>query len=222
MNFKAVVFDMDGVVFDSEKKVVECWQEVAKKHNIPDIEDACRDCLGLNSSATRTYMLERYGADFPYDKYKKEMSGIFHERYDDGKLPLKGGVKEILSWLCDNKIKVALATSTRKAIVTAELRAAGIYDYFDKIVCGDMVERSKPAPDIFLKACHELDIMPEYAYAIEDSYNGVRSANSAGLKVIMVPDLAPATEEMIGLTEKVMRDLKEVLDFFQDIMYINK
>lgn len=216
MNFQAVVFDMDGVIFDSEAKVVECWQVVADKYGIPDIEDACRHCLGINRDATRAYMLEAYGQDFPYDAYKKEMSDLFHERYGDGRLPVKAGVREILSWIKEHGIKIALASSTRRAIVEAELKAAGLYDYFDKVICGDMVEKSKPAPDIFLKACNELGVRPCDAYAIEDSYNGVRSAQSAGLKCIMVPDLVPATDEMRELAERVLPDLTAVMVYFAE------
>lgn len=214
MNFQAVVFDMDGVIFDSEAKVVECWQVVADKYGIPDIEDACRHCLGINRDATRAYMLEAYGQDFPYDAYKREMSDLFHKRYGDGRLPVKAGVREILSWIKEHGIKIALASSTRRAIVEAELKAAGLYDYFDKVICGDMVEKSKPAPDIFLKACNELGVRPCDAYAIEDSYNGVRSAQSAGLKCIMVPDLVPATDEMRELAERVLPDLMAVVEYF--------
>ncbi len=214
MGFQAVVFDMDGVIFDSEAKVIECWQVVAEKYGIPDIEDACRHCLGLNRDATRDYMLGRYGQDFPYDEYKTEMSDLFHERYGDGKLPVKSGVRELLPWLKEHGIKIALASSTRRAIVEAELKAAGLYDYFDKVIGGDMVEKSKPAPDIFLKACNELCVEPCDAYAIEDSHNGVRSAQSAGLKCIMVPDLAPATDEMSELAEMVLPDLSAVMEHF--------
>lgn len=216
MNFQAVVFDMDGVIFDSEAKVVECWQVVADKYGIPDIEDACRHCLGINRDATRAYMLEAYGQDFPYDAYKREMSDLFHKRYGDGRLPVKAGVREILSWIKEHGIKIALASSTRRAIVEAELKAAGLYDYFDKVICGDMVEKSKPAPDIFLKACNELGVRPCDAYAIEDSYNGVRSAQSAGLKCIMVPDLVPATDEMRELAERVLPDLTAVMVYFAE------
>ena len=214
MNFQAVVFDMDGAISDSEAKVVECWQVVADKYGIPDIEDACRHCLGINRDATRAYMLEAYGQDFPYDAYKREMSDLFHKRYGDGRLPVKAGVREILSWIKEHGIKIALASSTRRAIVEAELKAAGLYDYFDKVICGDMVEKSKPAPDIFLKACNELGVRPCDAYAIEDSYNGVRSAQSAGLKCIMVPDLVPATDEMRELAERVLPDLMAVVEYF--------
>lgn len=210
-DFKAVVFDMDGVIFDSEKLVVLCWQEIADKYNIVGIEEQCRRCLGLNREAAKQKMLEHYGMDFPYDAYKKEMSDLYHSRYSGGRLPMKPGVVEILTFLKENGKRIALASSTRKEVVVAELRDAGILDYFDKVICGDMVARSKPEPDIFLKACEELEVDVKDAYAIEDSYNGIRAAHRAGMMPIMVPDLAEPTKEMEQLTVAIIPSLLEVL-----------
>lgn len=210
MEYKAVVFDMDGVIFDSEKLVIVCWQEIAKKYNIEGIEAQCRKCLGLNREAAKQNMLEHYGQNFPYDAYKQEMSDLYHSRYDGGRLPMKPGVVELLEYLKKKNKKIALASSTRSEVVIAELRDAGILQYFDKVICGDMVQRSKPEPDIFIKACKELAVEPEEAYAVEDSYNGIRAAHRARLMPIMVPDLASPTEEMERLTVGILPSLQEV------------
>lgn len=211
--YKAVVFDMDGVIFDSERAVMQCWKEVASRHNIPDIEKAILACTGTTMVRTREIMLNLYGADFPYDEYASESSVIFHSRYDGGRLPVKPGVKELLSFLKEHGKKIALASSTRQQVVTDELRDAGIIGYFDRIICGDMVSRSKPAPDIFLKACEELNVSPSDSYAIEDSYNGIRAAHAGGLHPIMVPDLLPADEEMQSLAEIVLPSLTSVMEY---------
>lgn len=211
--YKAVVFDMDGVIFDSERAVMQCWKEVASRHNIPNIEKAILACTGTTMVRTREIMLNLYGADFPYDEYAKESSVIFHSRYDGGRLPMKPGVKELLSFLKEHGKKIALASSTRQQVVTDELRDAGIIGYFDRIICGDMVSRSKPAPDIFLKACEELNVSPSDSYAIEDSYNGIRAAHAGGLHPIMVPDLLPADEEMQSLAEIVLPNLTSVMEY---------
>ena len=211
--FDAVIFDMDGVIFDSEKLVMACWKVVADKYQIPDIEDACRECLGINAAATVEKMHARYGADFPYETYKKEMSELFHSQFDNGRLPMKPGVVELLQALKANNKRIALASSTREAIVKQELRDAGILQYFDQVVCGDMVKRSKPAPDIFEKACECLGVSVKRAYAVEDSYNGIRSAHAAGLHAIMVPDLAEETREMEQLTECILPSLHDVRDY---------
>lgn len=211
--YKAVVFDMDGVIFDSERAVMQCWKEVASRHNIPDIEKAILACTGTTMVRTREIMLNLYGADFPYDEYARESSAIFHSRYDGGRLPMKQGVKELLTFLKERGKKIALASSTRQQVVTDELRDAGIIEYFDRIICGDMVSCSKPAPDIFLKACEELNISPSDSYAIEDSYNGIRAAHAGGLHPIMVPDLLPADEEMQSLAEIVLPSLTSVMEY---------
>lgn len=215
IDYDAVVFDMDGVIFDSERAVMQCWKELAKKYNIPDIEQAVLSCTGTTMKRTREIMLETYGAEFPYDTYAKESSVIYHSRYDGGRLPMKPGVVELLTFLKEEGKKIALASSTRRQTVTNQLKDAGILDFFDQVICGDMVERSKPAPDIFLKACEELGVKPERAYAIEDSYNGIRAAHAGKLHPIMVPDLLPETAEMREKAEVVLSSLLEVISYLK-------
>lgn len=211
--YKAVVFDMDGVIFDSERAVLYCWQELAEKYHIEHIEEAVIACTGTTMVRTREIMLERYGSDFPYDLYAKEASQMFHAKYDGGKLPMKPGVVELLTYLKENGKKVALASSTRKQTVINELRDAGILEYFDAVICGDMVQKSKPEPDIFLKACEELHVLPEEAYAIEDSFNGIRAAHTGGLRPIMVPDLLQADAEMKERAEIILESLLLVKEY---------
>ena len=202
----AVVFDMDGVIFDSEKLVVECWVETANRYGVVGVEKMCKECLGLNRLAAKEKFLKHYGQDFPYDSYKQEMSDLYHKRAREGALVMKPGVVELLTFLKENDIKIALASSTRKQVVTWELTYAGIIDYFDEIVCGDMVSKSKPDPEIFLKACELLEVEPHEAFAIEDSYNGIRAAYAGGLRPIMVPDLAevilPSLIEVISYVNR--------------------
>jgi HAD superfamily hydrolase (TIGR01509 family) len=212
---RAVVFDMDGVIFDSERLVMGCWKEIADMMGVEDIEQAMRECLGVNKAQTKENMLRRYGETFPYDEFNREASAMFHERYGNGKLPMKTGVKEILTYLKEKNIKIALASSTREKIVRQELYDAGILDFFEAVICGDMVEKSKPAPDIYLKACSELGIEPGDAYAIEDSYNGIRSAAAAGLKAIMVPDMSEPTDEMKKLALVILPNLADVLNYIE-------
>ena len=214
-DFDAVVFDMDGVIFDSERATMLCWLELADKYGIKDMEKPYLACTGTNAAMTRQIMLDAYGEDFPYDEYAHEASRMYHERYDGGRLPMKSGVVEILEYLKNSGKKIALASSTKKKKVISQLQDAGILNYFDEIVTGDMVEKSKPEPDIFLLACEKIGVSPERAYAIEDSYNGIRSAYRGGLRPIMVPDLLPANQEMNELAEAVIDNLENV------ILYLN-
>ncbi|MGN0266951.1 MAG: HAD-IA family hydrolase [Lachnospiraceae bacterium] len=209
----AVIFDMDGVIFDSEKLVVECWKEVADRHGIAGVEAVCRECFGTNREVSRQKFKAYYGQDFPYDEYKKEMSDLFFSRSSGGRLPMKPGVVELLTALRQNGIMTAIASSTRRAIVYEEIGEAGLLDLFDQILCGDMVERSKPDPEIFLKACQLLGVRPEESYVIEDSYNGIRAAYAGGMHPIMVPDQLEPDEEMAEKAEIICRDLFAVIEY---------
>lgn len=212
---EAVIFDMDGVIFDSETLVMETWEEVARRHQIAHIEKACRKCLGTNAAASKEIFLKHYGQDFPYDDYKKEMSALFHERAAGGKLRQKPGIKELLAFLKEHQIKTAVASSTRREVVCRELEEGGLLQWFDGIICGDMVTKSKPEPEIYVKACEVLRVLPERSYAIEDSYNGIRAAYRAGVKPIMVPDLAEPTEEMEHLAVGIFPSLIYVKEFLE-------
>lgn len=212
-NYNAVIFDMDGVIFDSERAVMACWLEIADQYGIENIEKPYFACTGTTMQRTREIMLETYGEDFPYDFYAKEVSLRYHEKYDGGRLPMKPGVVELLCYLKGEGKKIALASSTRRQTVMNQLRDAGIQDYFDAVICGDMVKRSKPAPDIFLKACEELGAAPEKAYGVEDSYNGIRSAHAGGLRPIMVPDLLPPDKEMLELCDVILGTLHDVREY---------
>ena len=215
-DFDAVVFDMDGVIFDSERAVMNCWLELAKEYGIKDIEGPYLACTGTTLAKTREIMLEAYGPDFPYDTYAKEASQMYHERYDGGRLPMKPGVFEILDYLKNSGKKIALASSTRRQTVVNQLRDAHILEYFDEIITGDMVSQSKPDPEIFLLACERIGISPQRAYGVEDSYNGIRAAHAGKLRPIMVPDLIPADDEMEEITEAVLTDLLEVMQYLKD------
>ena len=212
-SFEAVVFDMDGVIFDSERVILECWAEFADKNNIKDIQKNLIKCIGTTAGKTREIMLEAYGESFPYDEYAGKVSADFHRKYDGGRLPMKDGIIPLLKFLKENNKRIALASSTKRKNVIDQLTDAGIIKYFDEIITGDMVTRSKPEPDIFLKACEKISTLPKCAYAIEDSYNGIRAASAGGLRPIMVPDIVPADDEMIRLSEVVLKNADEVKEY---------
>ena len=215
-DFDAVVFDMDGVIFDSERATMQCWLLLAEKYGIKNIEKPYLACTGTTIAKTKQIMLDAYGEDFPYDEYAKEASRMYHEKYDGGRLPMKSGVIEILDFLKSNGKKIALASSTRKETVINQLRDAKILDYFDEVITGDMVTKSKPEPDIFLLACEKIGVEPNRAYAIEDSYNGIRAAFRGGLRPIMVPDLLPANREMRNMAEAVIDSLDDVVIYLMN------
>lgn len=203
----AVVFDMDGVLFDTERICMEAWREIAAEKKIDNIEKAVLGCVGLNRTDTRAFFAREYGADFDYDGYHDACSARFHEKIDRFGLPIKPGVMEILTFLKENGYKIGLASSTSRRGVLGHVNRAGITDFFEVIVGGDMVEHSKPKPDIYLLACEQLGVKPENAIAIEDSPNGIRSAHAAGLKAVMVPDMIAPTQEIEALLYRKFESL---------------
>lgn len=211
---KAVIFDMDGIIFDSERLVMMCWERLAKEYHLQGMHEAYLPCIGTNDSRTKEIMMNYYGDSFPYDEFRQESSVLFHEIIDREGLPVKKGVRELLEYLNDHDIPVGLASSTRLAVVTEELKQAGLYDFFHSVTGGDQLKRSKPEPDIYLAACEKLGVRPETTYAVEDSYNGIRSSHSAGMMPVMVPDLLPPTEEMRQKSVVILEDLLQVRDWF--------
>lgn len=207
---RAVIFDMDGVIFDSERMVLECWEQLAKKYHLSRMREAYLPCIGVNDVRMRQIMMEFYGKDFPHDAFREEASALFHKMVEQEGLPVKKGVRELLAYLAEQKVPVGLASSTRLVLVTEELKEAGLYDYFQAVTGGDQLKRSKPEPDIYLMACERLGVKPEETYAVEDSYNGIRASYSAGMMPVMVPDLLPPTEEMYEKSVAVLEDLVRV------------
>lgn len=210
----SVIFDMDGVIFDSERLVLDCWEKVGEKYGIADIRQVFTECIGTNNRKTQEIVYAHYGASFPYEEFRKEASVFFQKYLKDEGLPVKKGVRELLQYLQKEGIPIGLASSTRQAVVEEELRQAGLCDYFQVIMGGDKLKRSKPEPDIYLMTCEKMGTFPENTYAIEDSHNGIRSAYSAGMMPIMVPDLLQVTDEMKEKSVAIFDDLLQVIQYF--------
>lgn len=212
---KAVVFDMDGILFDTEIVCMKSWMAIAEKWGLPVMEEIFPKCIGLNANDSRRIVLEAYGEDFNYPVFREETARWFRNYIQQNGLPIKPGVHEILDWLKTSGYKVGLASSTRRESVCSHIEQAGIGDCFGTVITGDMVEHSKPRPDIYLRACRELGVTPQEAYAIEDSPNGIRSAHAAGMRPIMVPDMLPPDEEMYRLSFRIQKNLLEVLEYLR-------
>ncbi|GFI17743.1 MAG: HAD family phosphatase [Lachnospiraceae bacterium] len=210
-----IVFDMDGVLINTEALLLKIWKEVAKENDIKDIESTLKLCIGITNNETEAVFARIYGKDFPYQKYKAAASEMYCAQIQKDGLPVKPGVYELFGFLKENGWQIGLASSTREAVVRSEMESIGLLDYFHVVVCGDMVPRSKPNPDIYLKACELLNVSPGCCYAVEDSPNGIRAASEAGMKSIMVPDLIEPDLELQKLFYKKFASLLEVLEFLR-------
>lgn len=207
----AVIFDMDGVLFDSESVYIEGYIKYASDY--PDIRETSLSCIGANGIKTREIFTEKYGEDFPFDAYYRQVKAYVASH----PVPLKPFVHEILGWCRAQGIPTALASSTRQESVMRMLGEAGLTGYFDLIVCGDMVSHSKPHPEIFLVAAERLGIQPGDCYVIEDSYNGIRAAHAAGMHPLMVPDILQPDGEIKALCEAVLPNLREVIEYVKGV-----
>jgi len=212
-SIKAVVFDMDGVLFDSERITRIMWKKAADEWELSDIETAVRDCTGSSRPDQWVYLKKKYGGDFKAKEFREYCSALFHSYVDENGLPLMPHAKEILSYLKEKKYPLALASSTRRIAVEKELKDAGLWSYFNATICGDEVEHSKPAPEIYLRACSLLGLDPELCCAVEDSPNGIRSAHSAGMKCVMVPDQIQPDGEIKEMLYRLCTSLEDLRTF---------
>lgn len=210
---RTIVFDMDGVLIDTEALILKAWKKVAADRGIPNIEKTLLQCIGITAPETEAVFRKAYGADFPYQKYKAMSSDIFHADVREHGLPVKPGVYELFDFLREKDYQIGLASSTRKSLVCEQMESIGLLPFFQVIVCGDMVAHSKPHPEIYLKACELLKTPPNRCYAVEDSPNGIRSSHGAGMKPLMVPDLIAPDEEIKSLLYGQFKNLLEVRDF---------
>lgn len=207
-----IVFDMDGVLFDSEQLISRCWKEMGAKMGLPHIYETFLDCVGTTQKNTQAVFQRTYPG-VSYDQFQKGCRAGFFGHVDAHGMPLKSGARVLLHHLREANWGIGLASSTRRVLVQSQLEGVGLWHYFDQVVTGDQLERSKPAPDIYLMACRTLGVAPEAAWAVEDSYNGIRSAAAAGMRPIMVPDLLPPTPEMRQLSHIILPDLTAVEDY---------
>ena len=213
-----VIFDMDGVIFDSERTLLECWIDTAQKYDVD--EDLIRNfflrCIGLKIRQTKEFYTDAFLDLLGEEKMWliwNESYELHKKKYSDGVFPLKAGVKEILEYLRTCGISAGIASSSTKQTVDQRISRSGLAEYFVGSIGGDTVKNSKPDPEIYLLACDTFGFDPVNTFAIEDSFNGIRAASAAGLRPVMVPDIVPADSEMKRLSEIVCKDLFEVVNY---------
>lgn len=205
-NIKAIIFDMDGVILDSESISDITWEKAAAEKGLKVSEEILNACRGANKNDTIITLKKYYGADFDSEAFLERTSELFHEIEEKDGIPLLPYAKEILEYL-KTRYRLALASSTRGPTVERQLRTAGVLDFFETRTTGEMVEHSKPNPEIYLMACKSIGMEPGECAAIEDSLNGIRSAHAAGLHPIMVIDKVQPTREIKKMCESIFNSL---------------
>lgn len=214
---KTVIFDMDGLMFDTERVFVEAWDYAGEKMGIGKAGYMTLKTLGMNIAMSRNVWLEEFGDRYDEQTLRKYTKEFLTKYYAENTVPVKKGLYTILEYLKSQNCKLAVASSSPRWEVENHLKDAKVFDYFRAIVCGDMIEKSKPEPDIYLKACELLGEEPENCYALEDSKNGLLAAYRAGCKPLMVPDLWQPDEEIRKAIVGDFQDLDEVKEYFEKV-----
>lgn len=213
---KAVIFDMDGVLFDTERLSKQAWCCAGEKCGCLIEESFLSSLRGGNLEQLKQAFLIEFGDTIDFDSFWKEKRRLFLNLLEENGVPVKKGVSELLQYLREQGYKTALATGSGRSQTMWNLQNAGLEDYFETIICGDEVINSKPDPEIFIKAAEKLGLQPEQCLIIEDSLNGIQAAVDGGFRVVMVPDLTMPDQEVKQRVDRVLPDLTKVILYLRE------
>lgn len=210
-----VVFDMDGLLLDSERVAREAYLEAcAALGAAPDLDTYSR-CIGATMEHTESLLKATLSPGVDYAELERYWDAAYRQRVESGQITLKPGAVALLDALRGYGIPRAVATSTARPMATHKLERAGVLSHFSCLICGGETARGKPHPDPYLAALAGLGVPAGSAWALEDSDNGVRAAHAAGMQVVQVPDLVAPSPDLLALGHRVAGSLHEVLDLLQ-------
>jgi HAD superfamily hydrolase (TIGR01509 family) len=211
----AVIFDMDGLMLDTEGPVVAAWERAAGEMGWRLTEEVLAGTVGVDEAATRRLMIDSYGQDFPYDTIRDELGRVYLEDAEKNGIALRPGLLALFEHLDSLGVPMAIATSSTRDIALWKLEKAGIRDLFPLLVCGDEIRRGKPAPDIFLKAAELLGKKPGECLGFEDSPAGLRALGAAGIKSVFIKDTVEPPPEVLAAVWLRLNSLDEAIPLFK-------
>ncbi len=214
---KAIIFDMDGLMIDSERVTFECYQERLKDMNLTMDEEFYKTLLGKPIKGIYQRFYDVYGNDFPIENVIQDVHQLMAERFETEGVPVKKGLVELLHYLKDNNYKTIVATSSNRDRVDKILAQAKITEFFDDSICGDEVTKGKPNPEVFLKSCQKLSVNVDEAIVLEDSEAGIQASYDANIKVICIPDMKYPEKQYEEKTFKILKDLTEVTAYLKSL-----
>lgn len=214
---KAIIFDMDGLMIDSERVTFECYQERFKDMNLTMDEEFYKTLLGKPIKGIYQRFYDVYGNDFPIQNVIQDVHQLMAERFETEGVPVKKGLVELLHYLKDNNYKTIVATSSNRDRVDKILAQAKITEFFDDSICGDEVTKGKPNPEVFLKSCQKLGVNVDEAIVLEDSEAGIQASYDANIKVICIPDMKYPEKQYEEKTFKILKDLTEVTVYLKSL-----
>ena len=214
MHVAAVVFDMDGLLLDSERLARAAFVDTCGHFGLGDEAALFMQCVGTNQEMGKHVLREGLRGKADDVAFGRLWNEKCVDYMSDAEIPLKAGAADLLQYLKSAGVPMAVATSTPNPRATQMLRNSGMLHEFDAVVSGEQVQQSKPLPDIYLRAAELLDVRPERCLALEDSENGVRSALAAGMTVIQVPDLVEPSEAVRELGHTILGTLHDVREWY--------
>lgn len=210
MTIQAVIFDIDGLMLDTEAISKRSWGSVMAPAGYALTDEVYHQMIGRTEADVRHLLADVFGSQFPFDEMYHRREDRFHELVTNEGIPLKPGLLDLLAFVEAEKLGKAVASSTYAKLAELKLTIAGIRQHFQIIVTGDQVRRGKPAPDLFLEAARQLGIAPAACVVLEDSQAGIRAAHAAGMRSVLVPDMQPPGDEVRALASAVLTDLGQV------------
>ena len=215
---KAVIFDVDGTLLDTERIYMKAWKEAAAEAGFVMPDSVLQKTRAVNTKDAARIFEEEIGNGFSYQAVRPIRVRIAEEIIRRESPILKPGVLELLAFLEEKGIRLAVASSTNQQGTREHLAESRILHRFEVVVGGDMVTNGKPHPDIFLKAAEALGTAPEACIVVEDSPAGIRAAYAAGMKAVLVPDQATITQEIIDMADVVLNSLLEMPAYLQTLI----
>lgn len=212
---KAVIFDMDGLMLDTETLLQRFWCEAAQFYGYPMTPEIVLGIRSLSYKYAIKHLKRVFGDDFDYPKVRAKRIELMNEYIRRNGVIKKKGLDELLDFIAKTPLKAAVCTATDFERTKMYLESVGVFDKFDDFICGNMVEYGKPAPDIYKSACKRLGLLPEECIALEDSPNGIISAAVAGLNAVMIPDLTKPSEDIRPLIFAECEDLGKVIEILK-------
>lgn len=212
--FKTVIFDMDGVLFDTEKIYLDVWTKVFEKYGYKMTKEVYCKVIATGRENVKKVFKDEFGENIPIEEMYKEKDKALSEELKK-KIPIKDGAEELLKYLKGKKYKLALATSASKERMDKQLNQSNFKKIFDEVVCRDDVKKTKPNPEIFLKAANKLNVSPEECIVIEDSSAGVEAAYKGNMTPLHVVDLKEADEKIKRYSYKSFNNLYEIKSYFK-------
>lgn len=214
-NFDAVIFDMDGLMVDTENMIHRKLNEILGEMGFQAEREMLISLIGLPDSQTKATLEQTFGETFQHDLFLKKLRERKKIMYQNEEIAVKKGLWELLEYLKKQNIKNIVATSSPRENMNLILKKTDILKYFDLSVCGDEIERGKPFPDIFLKAVEKLNVPAERCLILEDSQNGIIAAKEAGIPVIFIKDLVTPEKQYMDTIYAQCNDLSEVITYLK-------